>query len=194
MILINLQDKNIILASQSPRRYELLKSLDIKFKTFVIKGINESFPTNIKLENIAVFLAKQKANEYSEQIDKNTIIITADTIVKYKNNILNKPKNRGEAIEMLKKLSGSKHKVITGVCLSSKSKQKCFKSSTKVYFNKLNVKEIEYYIDKYKPFDKAGSYGIQEWIGFIGISKIKGSFYNVMGLPVQKLYKELQKF
>lgn len=194
MILTNLHDKKIILASKSPRRYELLKSLDIEFETFVIDGIDENYPTNIPTTDVALYLAKRKAKAYKEHIDTDTVLITADTIVKYKNEILNKPQNKSEAIEMLKKLSGKKHKVITGVCISSKFKQKCFKSSTKVYFKNLSNIEINYYINNYKPFDKAGSYGIQEWIGFIAIGKIKGSFYNVMGLPVQKLYKELQKF
>jgi len=193
MVLKKLQDKNIILASKSPRRYELLKSLDIKFETKIIENIDENFPNSIPIKNIAVYLAKQKAKAYVKQIDKNTIIITADTIVKYKKEVLNKPKDKTEAIKMLKKLSGKKHKVITGVCINTFNKQICFKSVTTVYFNKLSKSEIEYYIDKYKPFDKAGSYGIQEWIGFIAIKKIKGSYYNVMGLPVQKLYNKLQK-
>ncbi|MBN1252589.1 MAG: septum formation protein Maf [Bacteroidales bacterium] len=193
-MLNNLANKKILLASQSPRRHELLKGIDIEFDIIAAGGIDEIFPENIPINDVPIFLAKEKAKAFANFIQENTILITADTIVKCKNNILNKPKDRNDAINMLKKLSGKKHKVITGVCISSINKNKCFKATSKVYFNKLTDREIEYYIDKYKPFDKAGSYGIQEWIGFIAIKKIKGSFYNVMGLPIQKLYKELQKF
>jgi septum formation protein len=188
------KNKKILLASKSPRRQELLKGLDIDFDIADIIDINEDFPTNLKAEKIASYLSELKAQAYIKNIKENEILITADTIVWHSNKVLNKPKDRAEAFKMISALSGDKHMVFTGVTISSLSKQKTFVSGTKVYFKQLTNDEIYYYIDKYKPFDKAGAYGIQEWIGYIGIEKIEGSYFNVMGLPVQKLYDELLIF
>jgi len=188
------KNKKILLASKSPRRQELLKGLDIDFDIADIIDINEDFPTNLKAEKIASYLSELKAQAYLKNIKENEILITADTIVWHSNKVLNKPKNRTEAYKMIKALSGDNHMVFTGLSISSKEKQKTFVSCTKVYFKQLTDNEIYYYIDTYKPFDKAGAYGIQEWIGYIGIEKIEGSYFNVMGLPVQKLYDELLIF
>jgi len=184
----------IILASQSPRRNELLKGLNVPFKVKVKKDITETVPPNLKAKDIALYLAKHKAISNSELLTNNTILITADTIVWHKNEVLNKPKSKNDAINILKKLSDSMHEVYTGVCISSNTKQILFYSKTKVWFRKLKNSEIKYYVENYKPFDKAGAYGVQEWIGYVAIEKIDGSFYNVMGLPIQKLYCELLKF
>lgn len=191
MILENLQNKKIILASQSPRRKQLLQETGIKFKTFVKQGIEEN-TGNLKGKKAALFLAAHKANQYQDLLNEDTIIITADTIVCLKGEIINKPENADEAKKMLNKLSGKKHEVITGVCIQTNQKKILFAEKTKVYFKKLCNKEIDFYVQNYKPFDKAGAYGIQEWIGYIAVEKIKGSYFNVVGLPVQKIYRELQ--
>ena len=194
MLLIDkYKNKNILLASKSPRRQELLKALNIKFKIADIIDVEEQFPNNLKAEEIATYLSELKAKAYLSKLKTEDILITADTIVWNKNTVLNKPQNREEAYKMLKDLSGNNHMVYTAVTISSQEKQKTFVSGTKVYFKQLSDKEIYYYIDNYKPYDKAGAYGIQEWIGFVGIEKIEGSYFNVMGLPVQKLYEELIK-
>lgn len=192
MILENLKNKKIILASQSPRRQQLLQETGIVFETITKQGIDEN-TGNLKGKKAALFLAAHKANQYKELLKKDTIIITADTIVCLKGEILNKPENAEEAKKMLNKLSGNKHEVITGVCIQTEEKKILFAEKTKVYFKKLCNKEIDYYVEYYKPLDKAGAYGIQEWIGFIAVEKIKGSYFNVVGLPVQKIYKELAK-
>lgn len=194
MILKNLQNHKIILASQSPRRHHLLKSIGLEFD--ILSGIetDESFPADVPVHEVSVYLAKKKAKTFEPFIDKNTILITADTVVIIKNQILNKPVDYDDAVKMLKTLSGNKHTVSTGVCISSKNKQKYFNVFTDVFFNNLDDNEIHYYVDKFQPFDKAGAYGIQEWIGYIGIKKIEGSYFNVMGLPVQKLYEVLKLF
>ncbi len=194
MILDQLKEKKIILASQSPRRHHLLKSIGVEFDILTGMETDESFPEVMLIDDVPIYLAQKKASTFHSFIDDNTILITADTIVKINNKILNKPKNYKDAENMLKTLSGNKHTVITGVCLSAINKQECFKAYTDVYFDQLTDEEINYYIDNFKPFDKAGAYGIQEWIGYIGIKKIEGSYFNVMGLPVQKLYEELKKF
>jgi len=186
-------DYNYILASKSPRRRQLLKSLGIEFEVR-IKEIQEDYPETLKKEEIPVYLAKLKVQPFISKIKKNELIITADTIVWLNGKVLGKPKNKTEAVRMLNELSGNQHQVISGVCLTSKNKQSSFFSRSEVHFKQLTSEEIHYYVSKYKPFDKAGAYGIQEWIGSIGISHIEGSFYNVMGLPVQKLYEEVQKF
>jgi len=188
------KNKKILLASKSPRRQELLKGLDINFEIAEIIDINEDFPTNINAEEIAAYLSELKAQTYIKNIKENEILITADTIVWHNDIVLNKPKDREEAYKMISALSGDKHMVFTGVTISSSLKQKTFVSATKVFFKQLTDDEIYYYIDTYKPFDKAGAYGIQEWIGYIGIERIEGSYFNVMGLPVQKLYDELLIF
>ncbi len=189
-MLRHLKKYDIVLGSASPRRKELLQIFNFPFRVEV-SNTDETIPFDIATEDIAKYLAKTKANSYV--LNENTLLITADTVVVRKNKIYGKPKDRQESIEMLLELSGKKHEVITGVCIKSREKEKVFHSKTKVEFNRLSQVEIEYYIDNYQPFDKAGAYGIQEWIGYIGIKKIKGSYYNVMGLPTDKIYKELLK-
>jgi len=194
MILKNLIGKKIILASQSPRRQELLKGIGLDFEIFVKENINEDFDPQMPFTKVAEFLAEKKALEYYDILVDNVILITADTIVCTDTEILNKPKDEPEARYMLNQLSGKKHEVITGVCIKSAKKQKSFSVVSVVYFAELDSGEIDYYISNYKPFDKAGAYGIQEWIGYIGIKRIEGSFFNVMGLPVHMVYTELKEF
>ncbi len=195
MILDNLRTgKKLILASNSPRRQELLRGIGIDFITFVRDNIDESFSADIPTDKVAEFLAKKKADSYQDIIDENTVIITADTVVIYENEILNKPADKTDARRMLQLLSGKKHEVITGVCIKSKEKEMQFSATSVVYFDTLTNDEIEYYINTYKPYDKAGAYGIQEWIGYIGITKIEGSYFNVMGLPIHLIYKALKSF
>ena len=184
----------ILLASQSPRRQELLAGLDLEFSTFVKKGINEDYPQDMAAKKVAAFLSKKKADAYQEDLEEGVLIITADTIVIQGTEILEKPKDQQAAFEMLSSLSGQSHQVITGVSLTTKEKQHTFSSVTEVTFATLTTEEINYYIEKYKPYDKAGSYGIQEWIGYIGVEHINGSYFNVMGLPVQQLYSVLKAF
>ncbi len=191
---MNIQNYHIILGSNSPRRKELLAGLDLDFEVKVIPGLEEHYPTNLQPEEIPVFLAKQKAAAYIPTLPEKTLLITADTIVWNRNEVIGKPKNREDAIQMLQSLSGHEHHVVTGVCLTTTEKQKAFSVISAVKFATLTNEEIGYYVDKYQPFDKAGAYGIQEWIGYIGVESINGSFYNVMGLPVQRLYQELKKF
>lgn len=194
MVLENLKGKRILLASKSPRRHYLLKGLGIDFKTVDNFQDDESYPENMAISEIPVYLAKKKADKYNELLDDASILIAADTIVWCDNKVVNKPGSYDEAYRMLHRLSDNKHTVITGVCLRSAKKETTFTATTDVYFTKLSDNEIKYYLEKFKPFDKAGAYGIQEWIGYIGIEKIEGSYFNVMGLPVQKVYKELKKF
>lgn len=184
----------IVLGSNSPRRRELLAGLDIDFEVQVIPGIDESYPDNLKAEDIPVYIAKKKAEAYMATMPENELLITADTIVWTFDDILGKPRDREEAIAMLRKLSGHVHEVVTGVCITTKEKTVSFCASSAVCFATLDEEEIIYYVDKYHPFDKAGSYGIQEWIGYVAVEAINGSFYNVMGLPVRLLYEELKKF
>jgi septum formation protein len=184
---------NYILASKSPRRNQLFKSLGIEFE-IIIKEVEEKYPNTLTKEEIPVFLAELKAKPFLHDINGNDLVITADTIVWLNGKVLGKPKDKKDAIQMLQQLSGNEHQVITGVCLTSCDKQISFSSISNVHFKNLTHKEIEHYVSEFKPFDKAGAYGIQEWIGLIGISHIEGSFYNVMGLPVQRLYEEIQKF
>lgn len=185
----------IVLASQSPRRHQLLKGLDIEFD-IVVKPTNEDFDPTMTVEKVPEFLAIHKAEQFQSELEKNPslLIITADTVVAIENSILNKPTDRNDAIKMLKTLSGKMHTVITGVCIKTLNKTVSFSTHTKVFFKQLEDTEIEYYIDHYAPYDKAGSYGVQEWIGYICIDKIEGSYYNVMGLPVQDLYEHLRNF
>ncbi len=184
---------NIILASKSPRRQNLLKELgfDFEIKT---KDVKEVYPPELKKEAVAIFLSELKATAFNEELKGNDLVITSDTIVCLGDEIIGKPTDRDDAVKMLGKLSGNKHEVITAVTLSSKQQMKTFYEMTEVYFKELAQNEIEYYLDNYQPYDKAGSYGIQEWIGYIGIEKINGSYFNVMGLPVKKLYDEIIKF
>ncbi|MBR8536125.1 septum formation protein Maf [Carboxylicivirga sediminis] len=185
----------LILASQSPRRQELLSHLNIPFDVMVKEDVEETYPDDIPAHEVPLYLARKKALPYETDCKAGHIlVITADTIVCCDEHILGKPADKKEAEKMLQMLSGRAHEVITGVALTSGSKQSVFTVSTKVFFKTLTPQEIDFYIEQYQPFDKAGAYGIQEWIGMIGIERIEGSYFNVVGLPVQKLYNELQKF
>ena len=188
-----LKDKRIVLGSASPRRRDLLRAIINDFE-IKVSDLNEEYPKSLKEKEICEFLAIQKSEVLSIKIKKNEILITADTIVIKGDQILNKPKNKTQAKEMLVSLSDSSHKVITSVCLRDQQKKLVFSSITKVFFKSLSDAEINYYVEKYKPLDKAGSYGIQEWIGMIGITKIEGSYFNVVGLPIAKLYQKLIQF
>lgn len=191
MILNNLNDKKISLASKSPRRQELLKGLGLSFEVKT-KEVNEDFPSSLSSNKVAAFLAKKKANAF--ELSENELLITSDTTVLLGSKVLNKPANKKEAVEMLQNLSGKSHQICTGVCIKTTDKELVFSEKTVVTFKPLSLEEIEYYINNFKPFDKAGSYGIQEWIGFIGIKNIEGCYYNVMGLPLARLYQELLDF
>lgn len=193
MVLKNIEKFNIILASKSPRRQELLRELGLKFEV-AEKDYNETYPGYLRAEEIAMYLASAKAESFNGCLKESDIIITADTIVWCDEIVLNKPSSRKEAQMILHAISGNTHEVITGVCLFSSWKKKTFYSSTRVTFEPLSEVEIDYYIDKYKPYDKAGAYGIQEWIGVAACSRIEGSYFNVVGLPVHQLYRELKKF
>jgi len=193
-MLENLSKYRIILASNSPRRHELLRGLDINFEVKTIPGIEEFYPETLKKEEIPVYIAKQKAKAYLKLLKENILLITADTIVWLEGNVYGKPGNEQEAKKMLQILSGKTHEVITGVCLTGWKKQQAFHVSSQVKFAELQEDEIDYYVKKYKPYDKAGAYGVQEWIGYIGVEEIDGSFYNVMGLPVRVLYTHLKEW
>jgi len=181
----------ILLGSKSPRRKELLKKMDLKFKVVEVEG-DESYPEILPASEIPEYLSLKKSLNYNN-LKKNELLVTADTIVVVKGVVLGKPKNKTEAKKMLKWLSGRKHRVITGVCLRTKNDILTFSDMSEVYFKKLTLKEISYYVDNYRPFDKAGGYGVQDWIGLVGIEKIKGSFYNIMGLPTEKLMTYLKE-
>ena len=181
----------IILGSKSPRRQTLIKELGFDFEIRT-KEVEEIYPEDLNIRVVPEYLAKLKASTLEKNIDDNEILLTSDTVVILNNQLLGKPESRAESIQMLKSLSGNMHEVITGVYLCSTSIQKTFSSITKVYFSGLTDEEIEHYVDSFEPFDKAGSYGIQEWIGYIGISKIEGCYYNVMGLPLHDIYKALK--
>lgn len=194
MINYRLKGRHIILASQSPRRQYLLKELGLDFEIRTTQ-VRENYPEGLTPEQIAIYLSELKSDSFdTARLDDHAIVITADTIVSVGGEILGKPGNYTEAVRMLKKLSGRKHDVITAVTLKSKIKRKTFFVISSVIFKELSQEEIDYYIDNFQPFDKAGGYGIQEWIGYIGINKIEGSFFNIMGLPVKELYEELLKF
>ena len=187
-------DKHIILASQSPRRKQLLEGMGLNIEVRCHLNIDESYPENLKNDFVARFISEKKFNAYQPELHENDILITADTIVCIDNEILGKPADRQQAYLMLKKLSGAKHYVFTGITIGNKEKIIIDSDVSEVWFKSLSDKEIYWYIDTFKPFDKAGSYGVQEWIGYVGIEKIHGSFYNVMGLPTQKVYSILEKF
>lgn len=189
MLKNKLKEKNIILASASPRRRELLSGLDFDFK-IEVREVDETPPENLKGAEITDFIVKKKASAFDDLKD-NDILITSDTLVLLDDEILGKPKNEEEAKRMLKKISGKKHQVITSVCFTTNQNQQTIHDSTDVYFRELSDKEIDYYVASYQPFNKAGSYGIQEWIGFIGVEKIDGCFFNVMGLPLRLVYDVL---
>ncbi len=190
MLSTKLSKYTIILSSKSPRRQQLLKDLDINF-VIKTKEVEEIYPLNLKESEITDFLSDLKSKPFEEELTENDILITSDTIVWSNNKALGKPKNYDDAFKMLKELSNNTHKVITSVCITNKNFKKIINDSTFVTFKELTDGEINYYINTYKPFDKAGAYGIQEWIGKIAITKIEGSYFNVMGFPVHKLYKEL---
>lgn len=192
MPLKNLKKYNIILGSASPRRKRLLRDIGIDFKLKVSRK-DECYPKSLEGTKIAEFIAKEKANTIASELSTNYLLITADTIVLYENKILHKPKCKEDAIKTLKDLSGKTHLVITGVCIKSNENEIVFSDKTYVSFSNISDKEIIYYIEKYKPFDKAGSYGIQEWIGNIAIDEIRGSYNNVVGLPTSKLYQYLKR-
>ncbi len=183
----------IVLASKSPRRQQLLRDLGLEFEIRT-RDTDEGFDSSMKNEEIALYLAGVKARAISDTIGHNELIITADTIVCLGDEVLNKPQTVQEAQQMLRMLSGKMHRVFTGVSLLTSENQKLFYDETKVFFRELSEKEIVYYVEKYRPFDKAGSYGAQEWMGFVGVERIEGSYFNVMGLPVHKLYTELLQF
>jgi len=189
--IMNNKIPHIILASKSPRRQELLRLMDLEFRV-VLKEVEESYPENLKPEEIAIYIAEKKAKAFDETITEE-IVLTADTIVCIDGQILGKPDDAAHAIEMLQTLSGRMHRVITGVCLLYKHQYHSFYDVSEVYFSKLSDEDITGYVSKYEPLDKAGSYGIQERIGLIGIERINGSYTNVVGLPTEKLYKELMK-
>lgn len=191
MLSEKLKNKNIILASGSPRRQELFKELGLDF-SIKVKAVDEIYPSTLEAAEITNYLAELKAAAFSE-LTENDIVITADTIVWMNDKAIEKPKDKQLAIEMLQELSGRNHTVITSICIKTFASQKVFYDETLVYFKPLSMEEINYYVENYEPFDKAGAYGIQEWIGFIGVTKIEGSYFNVMGLPVHKLYEELMK-
>lgn len=181
----------IILASASPRRKELLAGLDLDFEVKVIKGVSESYPESLRAEEVPQYISREKAAAY--QVADDELLLTADTVVVVDNTILGKPHDADDARRMLRLISGRTHQVVTGVTLTTAKAQKTFRVTTDVTFRQLTDDEINYYISQYRPFDKAGAYGIQEWIGYIGVTSIHGSYYNVMGLPVQHIYQEIMK-
>lgn len=188
-----LKNKNLILASGSPRRKQILEELGLSFSVEIRKVI-ETYPSHLSTPEVALYLAELKAEPFKNDLGEDDILITGDTIVCFEGEVLGKPKDRKEAYEMIRTLSNNKHEVISSVCLKSKNKTAVFKDYTTVYFKELTKLEIDYYLDYYQPFDKAGAYGIQEWIGQIGIKKIEGSYYTVMGMPIHLLYENLMKF
>ena len=199
-MLEDLKKYSVVLASNSPRRKELLSGLWVNFSVKTLPDVDESFPDTLKGEEIPLFIARKKAGAYkvlfssvtSNEVEEPLLVITADTIVWLEDEVLGKPANATEARAMLSKLSGKKHQVITGVCLTTASWQKSFAAVSEVQFSSLTEEEMDYYIHNYCPYDKAGAYGVQEWIGFIGVESIQGSYFNVMGLPIQRLYRELK--
>ena len=194
MIHKQFEQYHLILASKSPRRSFLLKGLGLNFE-IISSNAEEIYPDHLQPFDVALFLAQLKADNLDlPRLDPRALIIAADTIVVLDEEIIGKPANHIDAVKMLKKLSGRKHEVITGICLKSRDRQKTFFVESSVWFKELNDDEIEYYIERFQPFDKAGGYGIQEWIGYIGIIRIEGSYFNIMGLPVKELYEELISF
>ena len=191
-MLDNLKEYHIILASNSPRRRELLAGLGLDFEVRTLPGIDESYPDTLAAEDIPQYISREKAAAYEAALQSDDLVITADTIVWTDGQVLGKPKDREEAKAMLRLLSGRTHQVITGVTLLTKTVRRTFAVTSDVTFDTLTEEEIDYYVERYRPLDKAGAYGIQEWIGYVGVSALRGSYFNVMGLPVQRLYQELK--
>lgn len=192
-MLDNLEKYKVILASGSPRRRELMAGLGVNYEVRILPDVDESYPDTLQGEEIPLYIAKEKADAYIPMMQPDELIITADTIVWLDGKVLGKPRDREDALQMLRTMSGRTHKVFTGVCITTTYWQRSFTAQTEVRFATLSEDEIIYYVDNFKPMDKAGAYGVQEWIGFIGVENISGSYYNIMGLPVQKLYRELLK-
>lgn len=192
-MLDNLEKYKVILASGSPRRRELMAGLGVNYEVRILPDVDESYPDTLQGEEIPLYIAKEKADAYIPMMQRDELIITADTIVWLDGKVLGKPRDREDALQMLRTMSGRTHKVFTGVCITTTDWQRSFTAQTEVRFATLSEDEIIYYVDNFKPMDKAGAYGVQEWIGFIGVENISGSYYNIMGLPVQKLYRELLK-
>lgn len=190
-MLDNLKKYKVILASNSPRRKELLAGLGVDYEVRTLPDVDESYPETLKGADIPLYIAKEKADAYLDMMQPGELMITADTIVWLDGKVLGKPADREDALRMLREMSGRTHEVFTGVCITTTEWQHSFTAQTEVRFASLSEEEINYYVDQFKPMDKAGAYGVQEWIGFIGVENISGSYYNIMGLPVQRLYKEL---
>lgn len=192
-MLDNLEKYKVILASGSPRRRELMAGLGVNYEVRILPDVDESYPDTLQGEEIPLYIAKEKADAYIPMMQPDELIITADTIVWLDGKVLGKPRDREDTLQMLRTMSGRTHEVFTGVCITTTDWQRSFTAQTEVRFATLSEDEIIYYVDNFKPMDKAGAYGVQEWIGFIGVENISGSYYNIMGLPVQKLYRELLK-
>ena len=192
-MLDNLEKYKVILASGSPRRRELMAGLGVNYEVRILPDVDESYPDTLQGEEIPLYIAKEKADAYIPMMQPDELIITADTIVWLDGKVLGKPRDREDALQMLRTMSGRTHEVFTGVCITTTDWQRSFTAQTEVRFATLSEDEIIYYVDNFKPMDKAGAYGVQVWIGFIGVENISGSYYNIMGLPVQKLYRELLK-
>ena len=190
-MLDNLNKYRVILASNSPRRKELLSGLGVDYEVRTLPDVDESYPAGLQGGDIPLYIAREKAEAYRPMLQPDELMITADTIVWLDGKVLGKPGDKDEALQMLRGLSGRTHEVFTGVCITTKEWQRSFTVCTEVRFSPLSEDEITYYVDKYLPMDKAGAYGVQEWIGYVGVEYISGSYYNIMGLPVQRLYREL---
>ncbi|WP_337481740.1 Maf-like protein [Prevotellamassilia timonensis] len=193
-MLENLNKYEIVLASNSPRRKELLQRMGVNFKVRTLFGIDESYPDSLRDEDIVCYISRNKAKAYQSSMAPNELLITADTIVYVDGEVMGKPKNAEQAKEMLHKLSGKTHQVITGVTIVTAKRTENFGVTSQVKFTNITDEEINFYVDNYLPFDKAGAYGIQEWIGIVAVEEIKGSYFNVVGLPVQRLYQKLKTF
>lgn len=191
-MLDNLKKYKVILASNSPRRKELLAGLGVEYEVRTLPDVDESYPETLQGADIPLYIAREKADAYKALLQPDELMITADTVVWLDGRVLGKPADREEALQMLRSLSGHTHEVFTGVCITTTRWQRCFAAQTEVHFSALSEDEISYYVDNYRPYDKAGAYGVQEWIGFVGVEYISGSYFNIMGLPVQRLYQELK--
>ena len=191
-MLDNLKKYKVILASNSPRRKELLAGLGVDYEVRTLPDVDESYPETLQGADIPLYIAKEKADAYVAMMQPGELMITADTIVWLDGRVLGKPRDREDALQMLRTMSGRTHEVFTGVCITTTDWQRSFTAQTEVRFATLSEEEIAYYVDNFQPMDKAGAYGVQEWIGFIGVENISGSYYNIMGLPVQRIYNELK--